>query len=622
MTPSAQLATFAGIVWPQGACVEIRPLPVVKGESLPGWVQRRWVRADILPTLYEELKTWNDEGQAQLYAGVLPRKGDGLSGNDNCESGQVMWMDADGWTPDEAKQRVADAGLPAPSLLVATGHGVHAYWRLTGLCFPDRLSKLVGDLARMLGSDVIVANTERIMRLPGFRNHKPPPADCYIVEADASRVYDFLYLRQVVPSVKAVESAPLPVAVNSDRRTIIERASAYIDRIEGSTEGKRNISAYRVCCILRREFALSDAEAKPILSWWNGRNSPPLPDAELDELLKSGDRYALKPYGAKLEPQRQQTGGKGIPLPDDADSSLPAMFAAEARGERTTLELPWPLLSSASRLGRPGTVCVIAGPPGFGKGWLRMGIEVHFRREGGASVAHLPLEDSRSEMERRVLALMSHDWSVLDVSPEGAAARQAAYDKYQANLPDITCGIAENPLLPVMEDDGKLRVPQLPPEDVLDWMERAASTHRVVSVDPLSLIDWEYNGKRENKAQADFMRRTVGLAAGTGATIILVAHTIKRPGRAGQLGLTQEDVQGTKLFTNIAHCVLLLEAHEPRESTVIGQLPPVWHSRTLTIGKARFGNGLGFQFAFDFNGPELVEKGVITPRKRGRRASN
>jgi hypothetical protein len=44
---------------------------------------------------------------------------------------RVLWADIDNCTKDEALRRCKDAGLPPPSIVVQSGHGVHLYWLLT-----------------------------------------------------------------------------------------------------------------------------------------------------------------------------------------------------------------------------------------------------------------------------------------------------------------------------------------------------------------------------------------------------------------------------------------------------------------------------------------------------------
>jgi hypothetical protein len=68
---------------------------------------------------------------ANTFFGVCPRAG--YAGYDlawQIRTVRVLWADLDYCTPDEAKERCRNAGLPEPSVIVSSGNGVHLYWIL------------------------------------------------------------------------------------------------------------------------------------------------------------------------------------------------------------------------------------------------------------------------------------------------------------------------------------------------------------------------------------------------------------------------------------------------------------------------------------------------------------
>jgi len=87
-----------------------------------------------------------------------------------------------------------------------------------------------------------------------------------------------------------------------------QRAALYVDTIEGSAEGGRNLRGYKVAAVLLRDFALAGDEAWPILASWNARNNPPLAQLELRRLMVSAGKYGLGVRGSKLEgpPERRR----------------------------------------------------------------------------------------------------------------------------------------------------------------------------------------------------------------------------------------------------------------------------------------------------------------------------
>jgi hypothetical protein len=107
--------------------------------------------------------------------------------------------------PDEkaAYEVIARVGLP-PSIVVHSGHGLHAYWLLSEEMTADqgagalswRWSQTVRACARALGYEVdAVGDLARVLRVPGTFNHKADPdVPVRIVsppEHAAQRVYHF-----------------------------------------------------------------------------------------------------------------------------------------------------------------------------------------------------------------------------------------------------------------------------------------------------------------------------------------------------------------------------------------------------------------------------------------------
>jgi hypothetical protein len=611
LTVTESLDLYAGSVWTPAALVEIRPLP-------PEFGVRRWVAAEKIPALAAALSAENSKG-ANLFAGILPRTRDGGGTDFDCAAGWAVWSDFDGVTPEAALERAAAAGLPAVTLAVNSGHGVHLFWGLHSPAEPADLSALVGDLAALVGSDPTVRNPSRILRLPGFWNRKEPKARAGIVLAEPGRRYEFAELRALVPVVQVEPEPPAPVPARAptapDRLKLLDRAARYMDKVPGAAEGGRNDATYRAAAVLRNDFALSAMEARPILAAWNAeKNRPPLAERELSAVLDAGGKYAKKPAGAKADappPARAPAREPDlvVPLPEATESALAEEFAAEGRGERQSLPLPWPRVSSAIGGLRPGTVVIIGGPAGYGKSLLAMQAALALQR-GGHSWAFLPMEDSRQSWERRALAMLAQSWSVLSDAPDTADYRAELLAEHSKELAALVKHVVENPRLPMRGPDG-FTVPPLPYSAVLDWTARALERARVVFIDPLAQID--FPERQSWIGEGDFVRRLVGLAAASGGSIVLVAHTIKRPGHAGSLMLTAEDLQGAAALNRLVHTILLLEAHDEKTSQVWqGEMKiPAIHDRTMTVAKCRFGPGRGVRVAMRLYGPHLEELGAI-----------
>lgn len=160
---------------------------------------------------------------------------------------RCVYADFDGGvSADEALERIATAGLPKPTAIVFTGGGVHTWWRLDRpIDDAKRHGLILKRLAAVLPSDESgTSGWPRIMRLPGFVNHKyehKPLAA--LVDVDPSRVYS---LEQLRPTSRKMST----------------RAKAFLDSgtlIGG--EGRRG-SMFAVACDLRDHgWDVADAEA-------------------------------------------------------------------------------------------------------------------------------------------------------------------------------------------------------------------------------------------------------------------------------------------------------------------------------------------------------------------------
>lgn len=185
-----QLERLVARLFDLGDLVEIRRLRSGKSTSH---------RAVDLPQLASQLIAESSSGQ-QLFFGANPRieLGNGRTTAANCSEevrcgkcakcvshARCLFGDLDKITLAEALFRLKESDLPAPTLIIRSGGGVHMYWRLDEpLMDLARWSRLQKGLAARLGGDPSVHDPPRIMRLPGFPNSKyDPPRRCEIVDA-------------------------------------------------------------------------------------------------------------------------------------------------------------------------------------------------------------------------------------------------------------------------------------------------------------------------------------------------------------------------------------------------------------------------------------------------------
>ncbi len=164
-----QLTAFLNALFECDGLIEFRYIHPNGGRTLQEYV-RVCEAGDLLATSLER----NAAGHG-VYCGANPRLREGGKATD-VQFARSLCVDFDEPdTPAEALlQRINDADLSAPTVLVFTGGGHHAYWRLQEpLTDRGEYTHRQKALINALGSDKAVHDMPRVMRLPGFVNTKP-----------------------------------------------------------------------------------------------------------------------------------------------------------------------------------------------------------------------------------------------------------------------------------------------------------------------------------------------------------------------------------------------------------------------------------------------------------------
>ncbi len=291
-TTQDELARYTACVFEPTDIVEIRQLP--SGKST-------WHQARELAEAAESLLHDNQHSQ-HIYAGANPRRVRGGTKSKDVACTRCLFVDFDGITIDEVKKRWLDASLPTPTITIASGHGVHAYWRLSAPVVDMALwSKLQKKLIALLDSDPAIHDPARIMRLPGFTNHKEPVAPCRIIDDDQTRVYDLKSLIALLGSVVTEsENRAIHVANNSKIQSkklfsnsmdAVKIAKLTAAKWAGVTKGGRNHRAFQNAAYLLKNLTLTEEQAWPILWHWNCKNKPPMPEWELRQAVRNANIY-------------------------------------------------------------------------------------------------------------------------------------------------------------------------------------------------------------------------------------------------------------------------------------------------------------------------------------------
>ena len=77
-------------------------------------------------------KDRSEQTKCNVFFGICPRHGTQGQYDQawQIRTVRVLWADVDDGTPEEAIERCKAAGLPEPSIVVASGRGAHLYWIL------------------------------------------------------------------------------------------------------------------------------------------------------------------------------------------------------------------------------------------------------------------------------------------------------------------------------------------------------------------------------------------------------------------------------------------------------------------------------------------------------------
>jgi len=292
-----ELAYYAACVFEPADIVEVRRLP--SGRST-------WHEAGRLARVARVLFRDNQRGE-HIYIGANPRRIAGGTRSKDVVCARCLFVDFDGIGPGAARNRWHDAGLPTPTLTIASGHGVHTYWRLADpITDLSQWTALQKKLIALLDSDKAIHDPPRIMRVPGFINHKEPVAMCRIIAAEEERTYDVKSLMPVLSSAeveqKDVNKSKSLVTFGAQSKmlfpkglSIMERAASTASKWPGVGKGQRNSKAFQNAAYLTKNLGLTEGEAWPILKAWNRKNRPPLPEWELRQAVRNASIYGRHP---------------------------------------------------------------------------------------------------------------------------------------------------------------------------------------------------------------------------------------------------------------------------------------------------------------------------------------
>ncbi len=217
---------------------------------------QRWAKLHDLAAIIQQAADF--PAGTHVYFGANPRSRNGGKAEDVALA-RCLFADFDhGCTLEQARLKWTDACIPEPTVIVATGGGIHAWWRLQEPLTDLKVwTQLQDALAVRLGSDRSVTDAPRIMRMPGFVNWKyPERPTCTVLACEPDRAYGL----EEFPEPGAFQNVevkvpPAPAGSLSDlSKRFLE--DGYL--IPGY--GRRDTIFTVACDLKARQWAQGDAE--------------------------------------------------------------------------------------------------------------------------------------------------------------------------------------------------------------------------------------------------------------------------------------------------------------------------------------------------------------------------
>jgi len=130
-------------------------------------------------------QTWlanQNAGGSDVFIGLNPLKdGDYSRTKPNIKDIRHVYLDLDRKAYEALEAIRNSTEVPAPNFVLDTSPGKHqVVWKVSGFS-QDEAESLLHNLANQFGGDLAATDSTRVLRLPGFANHKLPEA--FIVQA-------------------------------------------------------------------------------------------------------------------------------------------------------------------------------------------------------------------------------------------------------------------------------------------------------------------------------------------------------------------------------------------------------------------------------------------------------
>ena len=324
---------------------------IIEIRTLGAMRVQKWTTLKDAPDLIADLTKLG--GKTDMYFGANPRNRRGGGTAKDVNMARCLYADFDGGTTiEQAKMKIEESLIPEPTAIVATGGGVHAWWRLSEPCLDmDIHCAHQKALAARLGSDRCIHDAPRLMRLPGFVNtkydHRPL---CYVAAVDTDNTYSLADF----PDPTDGESERVGVVVPPVPKSMSNLAHRFLNEGYVMPAGRRQTIFTVACDLAARQWDEGDA-IKAITERAQTLGLSPIDLLDIPRQIANAFKFPRLPC----------VGDAEAATPAAADSALVITPICNLVARHT--ELRRPIIHGLLRSGE--TMNIISAPK-MGKSWM------------------------------------------------------------------------------------------------------------------------------------------------------------------------------------------------------------------------------------------------------------
>lgn len=249
MSSTEQIETWLSMLFEPEDIFEVR----VKREDEKG-AQQTWHSIKQSRQFATIIAPIHAKNRRHVWVGVCPRE---KRGSPNPTVARVLWVDLSASVADEdtLTDKLAESGLPDPTMIVWSGHGYHLYWKLEQAIPARDVRPYTKGVHDRLPSDA-THDPQRVMRVPGTLNVKDAsnPTECQIVRYSPENVYSIAQFPQ------AEIAAPTPYIGRVDKPNTPLTEEDFQNFVQHWVDGQKHHMAVGVAGYLRKTLGYNEEQ--------------------------------------------------------------------------------------------------------------------------------------------------------------------------------------------------------------------------------------------------------------------------------------------------------------------------------------------------------------------------